>query len=100
MNKMMKLYAKIPMKEVIYKGKIKRTGTGQGYIYMNDEYLGCRAYIIIPQKYEFDGADYYITIDEVMNKGVHPDNDHTCRIFLSRSHLGRECFVIIDDDMR
>ena len=64
---MMKLYATIPQKEVIYKGKIKRTGTGQGYVYMKDEYLGCRAYIIFPQKYEFDGANYLITIDEVLN---------------------------------
>ena len=89
---MMKLYATIPQKEVIYKGKIKRTGTGQGYVYMKDEYLGCRAYIIFPQKYEFDGANYLITIDEVLNKGVHPDNDHTCRCFLSRTYIGKKMF--------
>ena len=74
---MMKLYAKIPQEEVIYKGKIRKTGNGQGYVYMNDQYLGYRAYIIFPQKYEFDGENYWITIDQVVNKGVHPDNDHT-----------------------
>ena len=95
---MMKLYAKIPQEEVIYKGKIRKTGNGQGYVYMNDQYLGYRAYIIFPQKYEFDGENYWITIDKVVNKGVHPDNDHTCRCFLSRNFVGKKCFVILDDD--
>ena len=45
----MKLYAKIPQEEVIYKGKIRKTGNGQGYVYMNDQYLGYRAYIIFPK---------------------------------------------------
>ena len=95
---MMKLYARIPEKEIISKGKIKKTGTGQGYIYMNDQYLGCRAYIIFPQKVEKRGADYLVTIDEVLNKGVHPDNDHTCRCFLSRNYIGREYILVIEDD--
>ena len=68
---MMKLYAKIPQEEVIYKGKIRKTGNGQ---------------------------NYWITIDQVVNKGVHPDNDHTCRCFLSRNFVGKKCFVILDDD--
>ena len=94
----MKLHVTIPKKEIVYEGKVKKTGPGQGYIHMNDKYIGHRAYIIFPQKKVIDGTNYLITIDEVMNKGVHPNNDHTCKINLSQKYVGKKCIVILDDD--
>lgn len=97
-NTMMKIKLKIPKQEIVYVGKIKKSKTGQGYVHMNDQYIGNRAYVIMPQKMKRTSEYYEIVVDEIQNIGVHPNNDHTCKLNLSQKYVGRKCIVIIADD--
>ena len=89
---------RIPKKEIIYDGKVRKTYGGQGKIRLNDRYLGNRAYVIFPLLRKNDGDGTIIAIDEIKNKGVRPNNDHTAGIDLSKKYVGRKCIVVLQEE--
>ena len=38
-----------------------------------------------------------IAVDEILNKGIHPENDHSCGIPLGRKYVGRKCITILQE---
>lgn len=69
----------ISKKEIIYDGKVKMTYGGQGIIRFKDKMLGKRVYVIFPM-YRKNTEDGVIVADEILNKGIHPENDHSSGI--------------------
>ena len=87
----------IPNNEIIYDGKVKMTYGGQGIIRFNDEMLGKRVYVIFPILRENRKDGVIVAVDEILNKGIHPENDHSCGIPFSRKYVGRKCITILQD---
>ena len=88
---------RIQKKDIIYDDKVKTTYNGQGVIRLRDEYLGHRAYAIFPMHRKNETDSVIIAIDEILNKGVHSNNDHTTRLLFSREYVGRKCIVILQE---
>ena len=85
-------------KDIIYDGKVRKTYGGGGIIHINDRYLGRRAYVIFPLKRESDGGTVSVAIDEILNKGIRPGNDHSCRALLESKYVGRKCLAVLMDE--
>ena len=87
----------IDKEEIIYDGKVKMTYGGQGIIRLNDKLLGKRVYVIFPMLRENTEDGVIVAVDEILNKGIHPENDHSCGIPFSRKYVGRKCITILQD---
>ena len=87
----------IPNNEIIYDGKVKMTYGGQGIIRLNNNLLGKRVYVIFPMLRENTKDGVIVAVDEILNKGIHPENDHSSGISLSRKYVGRKCITILQD---
>ena len=97
----------IDKNDIIYDGKVKMTYGGQGIIRFKDKMLGKRVYVIFPlgkrvyvifpmyRKNTEDGV--IVAVDEILNKGIHPENDHSCGIPLGRKYVGRKCITILQE---
>ena len=83
--------------EIIFNGQVKKNYGGQGHIRVKDSYLGSRAYVIFPSQHIDDDGNVQIEVDEILNKGIHPDNDHTSRILLTKEYVGRSCVLVLQD---
>lgn len=93
----MDLINKIPKREIIYDGKVKMTHKRNGIIRLKDKYLGSRVYAVFPL-YRKDTEDgVIVALDEVLNKGVHPDNDHTSGVSFGKKYVGRKCLLVIQE---
>ena len=84
-------------KEIIYDGKVKKTSNGQGIILLKNNLLGKRAYIIFPIHRKNIEDHVVLAVDKIENKGIHPNNDHTCRILLAKEYVGRKCVIILQE---
>lgn len=91
------LNIKIPKNEIVYDDKVKMTHKGQGIIRIKDKLLGNRAYVIFPMYRQNTKDGVIIAVDEILNKGIHPDNDHTSGISLGRKYVGRKCIAVLQE---
>lgn len=91
------LNIKIRKKEIIYDDKVKTTYNGQGIIRLKDGYLGKRAYVIFPMYRKNEEDSIILAVDEIRNRGIHPDTGHTCRILLNKEYVGRKCIVVLQE---
>ena len=83
--------------DIIYDGKVKMTYGGQGIIRIKDNLLGKRAYVIFPiHRMDVEGG-VIVAVDEILNKGIHPDNDHTSGISFGQKYVGRKCITILQE---
>lgn len=87
----------IRKREVIYDGKVKSTYNGQGLVRLKNGYLGKRAYVLFPKDYKEVEGNLFLSINEIHNKGIHSNNDHTCRVLLNRDYIGDDCFIILQE---
>ena len=78
-------------------GKVKMTYGGQGIIRFKDKMLGKRVYVIFPMYRKNTEDGVIIAVDEILNKGIHPENDHSCGIPLGRKYVGRKCITILQE---
>ncbi|MBR5503272.1 MAG: hypothetical protein IKV87_02330 [Methanobrevibacter sp.] len=91
------LNLEIPKNEIIYDGKVKMTYGGQGIIRIKDKLLGKRAYVIFPMGRENIDDKVIVKVDEILNKGIRPDNDHSSGISFGRKYVGRKCITILQE---
>lgn len=91
------LNIRIRKREIIYDGKVKKTYNGQGIVRVKDTYLGKRAYIIFPLYRQDDGEDVIVAVDEIRNRGIHPNTNSTCRALLAKEYVGRKCIVVLQE---
>ena len=87
----------IAEKEIIYDGKVKMTYNGQGIIRLKDELFGNRAYVIFPMYRKNTEDSAIVAVDEILNKGIHPDNEHTSRVLLPKKYVGRKCILVLQE---
>lgn len=87
----------IKKNDIVYDGKVKKTYGGQGVIRFKDVFLGSRAYAIFPIYHKYTDDSVIIAIDEILNKGIHPENDHTSGISFGQKYVGRKCIVILQE---
>ena len=87
----------IDKNDIIYDGKVKMTYGGQGIISFKDKMLGKRVYVIFPMYRKNTEDGVIIAVDEILNKGIHPENDHSCGIPLGRKYVGRKCITILQE---
>lgn len=76
---------------------MKKTYNGQGIVRINDFYLGSRSYVILTNHRKDEGEMISFGIDEIFNKGIHPDTDHSCRILLGKEYIDRDCLVVLQE---
>ena len=91
------LNLEIPKNEIIYDGKVKITRGGQGIIRIKDDLLGKRAYVIFPIYRKNIGSSVIVAVDEILNKAIHPENQHTCGIPFGQKYVGRKCITILQE---
>ena len=87
----------INKKEIIYDGKVKMTYGGQGIIRFKDKMLGKRVYVIFPMYRKNTEEGVIVAVDEILNKGIHPENDHSSGIPLGQKYVGRKCIAILQE---
>ena len=87
----------IPKREIIKKDLVKRTYNGQGIIRIKDKYLGNRVYAIVLDKQEDADKIAYLSVEEIFNRGVHPDNDHISGVLFGQDYVGKECAIILQE---
>ncbi len=83
--------------DIILEGEVKNTWGGQGIIRLNDKFLGNRSYVIFPIYSKDTNDGVIMAINEILNKGIHPDNDHTSGISLGQKYVGRKCITILQE---
>ena len=84
--------------DIIYDDKVKKTYGGQGVVRLNDRFLGERAYVIFPMKREDTEDGVIVAIDEILNRGIRPNNDHTSKIILGKEYVGRRCLLVLQEE--
>ena len=87
----------INKKDIIYDGKVKMTYGGQGIIRIKDNLLGKRAYVIFPIHRMNVEDGVIVAVDEILNKGIHPENDHSSGIAIGQNYVGRKCITILQE---
>ena len=87
-------------KDIIYDGEVKTSHNGQGIVHIHDNYLGSRSYVIFPKNIIETNEERFVivNIDEILNKGIHPGNDHYSRVLLGREHIGSKCLVVLQEE--
>ena len=84
-------------RDVISDRKVVTTWNGQGIVRLKDSYLGNRSYVIFPFT-RIDTEDSIIlSVSEILNKGVHSNNDHTCRVLLGKNYIDDECLIVLQE---
>lgn len=83
--------------DIILDGKVKNTWSGQGIIRLNDKFLGNRSYVIFPIYSKDTNDGMIMAIDEILNKGIHPENDHSSGIAIGQNYVGRKCITILQE---
>ena len=84
--------------DIIYDDKVKKTYGGQGVVRLNDRFLGQRAYVVFPMERENTEDGVIVSIDEILNKGIRPNNDHTSKVILGKEYVGRKCLLVLQED--
>ncbi len=96
---MAKLFSlKLNNKDIIYDDKVKKTYGGQGVVRLNDKFLGKRAYVVFPMNREDTEDGIIVDIDEILSKGIRPNNDHTSKVIFSKDYVGRKCIIVLQED--
>ena len=85
-------------KDIIYDDKVKKTYGGQGVVRLNDKFLGQRAYVVFPMQRENTEDGVIVAVDEILNKGIRPNNDHTSKILLGKEYVGRRCLLVLQEE--
>ncbi len=83
--------------DIIVDGEVKNTWNGQGIIRLNDKFLGNRSYVIFPIYSKDTNDGMVMAVDEILNKGIHPENDHTSGIAFGQKYVGRKCITILQE---
>lgn len=83
--------------DIIVDGEVKNTWKGQGIIRLNDKFLGNRSYVIFPIYSKDTNDGVIMAIDEILNKGIHPENDHSSGIAFGQKYVGRKCITILQE---
>ena len=91
------LNLELKKRDIISDGKVKNTWNGQGFVLLKDSYLGNRSYVIFPNGRKETEDKVILSVDEILNKGVHPHNDHTCRVLLSKSRVDDDCLIVLQE---
>lgn len=92
------LSLKLNNSDIIYDDKVKKTYGGQGVVRLNDMFLGKRAYAVFPMKREDTEEGVIVEIDEILNKGIRPNNDHTSKVNFGKEYVGRKCLLVLQDE--
>lgn len=85
-------------KDIIYDDKVKKTYGGQGVVRLNDSFLGQRVYVVFPMERENTENGILVTVDEILNKGIRPNNDHSSKILLGKEYVGRRCLLVLQEN--
>lgn len=88
---------KLMKRELIYTGKVKSTFNGQGLVRLKNGYLGKRAYVLFPKETKEVDGNLFVSVNEIHNKGIHSNNDHTCRVLLNRDYIDDDCIIVLQE---
>lgn len=83
--------------KIIYEGLVKKTFNGQGFVRVKDMFLGGRAFVVIVESLNDSDEKIMASVNEIRNKGIHPDNDHTSRVLLSKDYVNCKCLVVLQE---
>ena len=83
--------------DIILDVEVKNTWGGQGIIRLNYKFLGNRSYVIFPIYIKSTNDGVIMAIDEILNKGIHPENDHSSGIPIGQKYVGRKCITILQE---
>ena len=83
--------------DIIYDDKVKKTYGGQGVVRLNDRFLGQRVYVVFPMEREDTENGILVTVDEILNKGIRPNNGHSSKIILGKEYVGRRCLLVLQE---
>ena len=65
---------------------------------LNDKFLGKRAYVVFPMNRKDTEDGIIVDIDEILNKSIRPNNDHSSKVIFSKDYAGRKCLLILKED--
>ena len=91
------LEIKLRKRNILYETEVKKTFNGQGMIRINEGFLGDRSYVIFPISQRDEWENISVEIDEILNKGIRPDTDHTSCIRLSKTKVGKKCIICLQE---
>ena len=83
--------------DIIYDDKVKKTYGGQGVVRLHDRFLGKRTYVVFPMNRRNTEDGVIVEVDEILNKGVRPNNDHTSKVIFGKEYVGRRCLLVLQD---
>lgn len=83
---------------IIYEGLVKKSFNGQGFVRVKDMFLGERAFIIFGESLNDSDENIMVSVNEIRNKGIHPDNDHTSKVLLPNDYVNCKCLVVLQED--
>ena len=83
--------------KIIYDGIVKKSFNGQGLIRVKDMFLGERAFVVFGESLNDSNENIMVSVNEIRNKGIHPDNDHTSRVLLSKDYVNCKCLVVLQE---
>ena len=55
------------------------------------------AYVIFPIHRMNVEDGVIVAVDEILNKGIHPENDHSSGIAIGQKYVGRKCITILQE---
>lgn len=84
-------------REIIFNGPVRRTYSGQGIIRLKDKYLGNRVYAIFPTHQKETYTKITVGVDNILNLGVHPDNDHMGCCLFGQKDTEKNCVIILQE---
>ena len=91
------LSLKLNKSDIIYDDKVKKTYGGSGVVRLHDRFLGERAYVVFPINRKDTGDEIYVEIDEILNKGIRPNNNHTSKVSFDKKYVGRKCILVLQE---
>ena len=91
------IFLELRKMDSIYDGKVKSTWNGQGIIFLKNGYLGNRSYVIFPSNRQETEDSIILSVNEILNKGIHSNNDHSCRVLLGQNHVDDNCLLVLQE---
>ena len=83
--------------KIIYDGLVKKSFNGQGFIRVKDIFLGERTFIVFGEILNDSDENIMVSANEIYNRGIHPDNDHTSKVLLPTDYVNRKCVVVLQE---
>lgn len=88
----------IPVDDIIYDGKVKRTYSGQGIVRVPDIWMGHVVYVVFPMGVVRSDFRVTVAVDEIISCSVRPNTNNTSRVMIGKEYVGRDCIIIFKED--